>query len=97
MSVSVYDGRGPFDMAIRTLELSQAQEPLAFYARRVEDETVVLMDEGRVIAALIPFDDFDLENARLAQSPKFRRMLEESAKGGAASEAEAMRELGLAE
>jgi len=63
---------------MKTLELADATDSLAEYARRVADDPVILTVDGHPIAALIPIEAADLETALLSTSPQFLALIERS-------------------
>ncbi len=65
-------------MPVKTIDISEADRPLAEYARSIEDETLVITIGGEAVAAVVPFDDFDLENRRVAESRKFQEIVARS-------------------
>ena len=85
---------------MRMLELSKATGSLAKYARGLTRESVVLTEDRRPVAALIPLDDADWETVALGTNAKFLRIIEEARrnlrKEGGVSSAQIRRRLGLA-
>jgi prevent-host-death family protein len=84
---------------MRTLELAEATDPLAEYARRVSDGPVIVTIDGKPIAALVPIENADLETVTLSTHPQFLALIERSrsrqaAEGGISGE-EMRRRLGL--
>ncbi|RME59026.1 MAG: type II toxin-antitoxin system prevent-host-death family antitoxin [Caldilineae bacterium] len=84
---------------MKTLEMSQATQSLAEYAREVDKEPVVLTVEGRPIAVLVALENADLETVSLSTNPQFLALIERSrarqeAEGGVSAE-EMRRRLGL--
>jgi antitoxin (DNA-binding transcriptional repressor) of toxin-antitoxin stability system len=63
---------------MRTIEIDQATNALGQYARELEQEPLVLTQDGHVVAALMPIDDADLESISLSFNPKFLAMIESS-------------------
>jgi antitoxin (DNA-binding transcriptional repressor) of toxin-antitoxin stability system len=84
---------------MKKIELTQATNSLAQYARELKKEPLVLTEGGHVIAALLPFDDADLESLALNLSPNFNAIIErarEEYRDGASLSAEDVRrELGI--
>ncbi len=84
---------------MKFIEISQATESLAEYARGLAEESIVVTVNGQPIAALVPCNELDLECAALAKNPEFAALLERSrtrheAEGGFSPD-EIRRELGL--
>ena len=68
---------------MRTLELSEVGQDLESYVSGLSDDApIVLTKGGEAVAALCAVDDFELENWKLSQSPKFIEMLERSRRNG---------------
>lgn len=89
-------------MSVRHLDIADAQDSLAQYARQVEggEGAVVVTSSGRPVAAVIPLEDEDdLEGILLSTNPKFIEIIERSrarhAREGGIPEDEVRRRLGL--
>lgn len=63
---------------MKIVELSEATGTLESYARDAAKEPVVVLDHGKPIAALVAFEDADLETASLGDNPRFLAILERS-------------------
>lgn len=63
---------------MRTLELSQATDSLATYARGVSKGAVVVTRRGKPVAALVPLKNSDLERVSLGTNPEFLKIIERS-------------------
>src|SRR5207249_4124144 len=59
------------DTAVKRLRLSSAVRPLADYVAEFSDETVVLTEGNRAIAAIVPLKNVDRESLVLSQHPGF--------------------------
>ncbi len=75
---------------MKTLELTQATDSLAEYARKVLKEPVILTDEGKPVAALISIENADWETIALSANRQFIELIERSrerhkAEGGISS------------
>lgn len=86
---------------MKTLEVSQATGPLADYAKDLGDETLLVTENGKPVAALVPVGDADAETVSLSMNPRFIDIIERSRaslrrSGGLPSE-EVRRRLGLSE
>jgi antitoxin (DNA-binding transcriptional repressor) of toxin-antitoxin stability system len=84
---------------MRTLEMDQATEPLAEYARRVKKAPVLLTVHGRPVAALVAVANADAETIALSINDRFLALIERSrarhkAEGGL-SAAEMRKHMGL--
>ncbi len=84
---------------MKKIEVTQATNSLGQYARELEEEPLVLTEDGHAIAALLPIDDADLESIALSLSPKFQALIEhareEYRNGASLSSDEVRRELGI--
>jgi prevent-host-death family protein len=63
---------------MKTIELVDASQPLSHYARNAIDETVVVTDHGKPVAALVPIENADLETVSLSTNPQFMAIIERS-------------------
>jgi antitoxin (DNA-binding transcriptional repressor) of toxin-antitoxin stability system len=86
---------------MKTIKLEDATAPLASYARDIDGEAVVLVDDGKPVAALLPIDNADMETVSLSTNPKFLAIIERArarwrSEGGISTE-EMRRRLGLTE
>lgn len=64
---------------MKTIDLEDANAPLADFARRNRRHTLVLTRRGRPYAALTPISTpTDLENLAVSNSPEFRALIEKS-------------------
>ncbi len=84
---------------MKKIDIVRATNSLGQYARELEQEPLVLIEDGHAFAALIPIDDADLESIALSLSPKFQAVIElarEEFRNGASLSADAVRrELGI--
>jgi antitoxin (DNA-binding transcriptional repressor) of toxin-antitoxin stability system len=69
---------------VKRLKLSSAVRPLAEYVADLRDDTVVLTEGDRAVAALIPLKNVDRESLSLSQHPEFLELI---ARSGAEFEA----------
>jgi PHD/YefM family antitoxin component YafN of YafNO toxin-antitoxin module len=85
---------------MKTIEMREATQPLADYAMRIDDETVVIMKNGKPFAVLSSAHGMDAESIALANNPKFVSIIKKSrvrhATEGGISLTEVRRQLGLA-
>lgn len=63
---------------MRVIELSEARGTLAEYAEKVQDEPLVITQDGKPVAMLAAVDDMDLESISLSTNPDFLALLERS-------------------
>jgi antitoxin (DNA-binding transcriptional repressor) of toxin-antitoxin stability system len=60
---------------VKRLPLSSAIRPLADYVADFRDETVVLTEGKRAVAAIIPLKNVDRESLALSQHPEFLELI----------------------
>ncbi len=63
---------------MKTLEISKATASLAEYARGAKKETVIVTEDGKPIAALVPIENADDETVTLSTNPQFIALIERS-------------------
>ena len=64
---------------MKTIEIDQATESLGAYAEGMDKEGLIVMRDGRPVAALVPIDsEDDLESIALSTNPDFMAMIERS-------------------
>lgn len=63
---------------MKTMRLSSAVRPLADYIADLRDETVVLTEGNRAVAAIIPLKNIDREALVLSQHPEFLELIARS-------------------
>jgi prevent-host-death family protein len=76
---------------MKTLEIKDATESLADYARDMDKEIVVVTRNGKPVAALVSLENVDEETLSLSSNPDFIELIERSrkehkSKGGLSSE-----------
>ncbi len=69
------DAEGHF---MNIIEIKDAKYDLCDYAERVKDNPIVITEDGRPIAALLPIENTDIETASLSANPKFFIFIEHS-------------------
>ncbi len=65
-------------MTVKTLDISQATESLADYARHGQHETTIITESGEPLAMLVYLDNVDAETLSLSQNPEFLAIIERS-------------------
>ena len=63
---------------MKRLKLSSAVRPLADYVADFGDETVVLTEGNRAVAAIVPLRNVDRESLALSQHPEFLDLIARS-------------------
>ena len=63
---------------MRKLRLSSAVRPLADYVADLRDETVLLTEGNRAVAAIVPLKNVDRESLALSQHPEFLELIARS-------------------
>jgi prevent-host-death family protein len=76
---------------MKTLEVEDAKLPLSDYAKKVRKAPVIIVKEGKPLAALVSIANADLETVSLSGNPKFLALIERSrarqrAEGGLSTE-----------
>jgi antitoxin (DNA-binding transcriptional repressor) of toxin-antitoxin stability system len=65
-------------MTTRTLDLTEAPLSLAEYAQQVDEGAIIVMSNGRPIAAVVALPNTDAETIALSQNPQFLASIERS-------------------
>jgi len=63
---------------MKTIEISEATNPLADYVPGVQAEPLVITDHGTPTAVMLPLSDVDLETIALGTNPAFTALIERS-------------------
>lgn len=76
---------------MKTVEYSKATLPLSDYTKKVKKEPVIVIKEGKPVAALVSIVNADIETVSLSNNPKFIALIERSrsrqkSEGGISSE-----------
>jgi prevent-host-death family protein len=76
---------------MKVVEREKATETLAAYAAEVEKGPIVVTDQGKPVAVLMPIENADLEKVTLSTNRAFIELIERSrarvrAEGGISSE-----------
>jgi len=82
-----------------TLEVAEANEPLATYVEQTKLAPLVLTENGQPVAVIVAIHNADMETVSLSQNPEFLAIIERSRQrqkedGGLSSD-EVRRRLGL--
>ncbi len=84
---------------MKTIELDKATEPLSVYALQAATGPIVVTDHGKVIAAMIPANEEDIETLALGENARFMDIIQaaraEALAGHTLSADAVRRELGL--
>ena len=65
---------------MKTIDLSDATEPLAEYVKRMEGEEITIVHKGVPLAVLRPAGNDDYESVQMSTNPEFIALLERSRK-----------------
>jgi antitoxin (DNA-binding transcriptional repressor) of toxin-antitoxin stability system len=60
---------------VKRLRLSSAVRPLADYVADFSDETIILTEGNRAVAAIVPLKNVDRESLALSQHPEFLELV----------------------
>jgi len=63
---------------MKTLEVAKATLPLSDYAKGVKKEPVIILKEGKPVAALVSITNADIETVSLSNNPKFIALIDRS-------------------
>ena len=63
---------------MRTIDISEATNPLSEYAREVANDPLVVNAGGKPVAALVAIENSDLETVSLSTNPDFIDIIERS-------------------
>jgi antitoxin (DNA-binding transcriptional repressor) of toxin-antitoxin stability system len=63
---------------MKTIELTDATSPLASYVPAAHGEPLVIMEDGKPTAVILPLADTDLETISLGTNPDFIALIEQS-------------------
>jgi prevent-host-death family protein len=84
---------------MKTLDISDATNSLASFAREAANGPLVVTQDGAPVAVLMCADEVDLETLAVQNNPAFQKMIEHSRAqqraGDAFSEVEVRRMLGI--
>jgi PHD/YefM family antitoxin component YafN of YafNO toxin-antitoxin module len=61
---------------MKTIELSDASEPLSDYAKALDDDILVVTSRKKPVAALVPLKHVGREALVLSTNPEFRAIIE---------------------
>jgi len=76
---------------LKVIERAEATQSLAEYAADIDKGTVIVLDQGQPVAALVSLENADLETAFLSTDRRFLELIERSrarvrAEGGISSQ-----------
>jgi len=60
---------------MKTVDLSQASKALSAYAEDLGDDPIILLVEGKPVAALVSLKNVDPESLALSTSPEFLEVM----------------------
>lgn len=84
---------------MKKVDLAKASAPLSEYARKAKKEPIVVVRNGKPVAAVVPIRNADTETVSLGTNRQFIRIIERSRsrrkKAGGVSSKELRRRLGL--
>lgn len=63
---------------MKIVEKGQATGTLAAYTEEVGNGPVVVTDQGKPVAVLVPIENADLETVALSTNPRFMQLIERS-------------------
>ena len=63
---------------MKTVDFAKATLPLSDYAKKVKKEPVVIIKEGKPVAALVSLTNADIETVSLSTNQKFIALIERS-------------------
>jgi prevent-host-death family protein len=65
-------------MSVRTVDIADAIQTLAEYARQLDDGPIVVTSGGQPLAAVVSVEDADLETLSLSMDPQFMEIIQRS-------------------
>lgn len=65
-------------MTVRKVDIAEATEPLARYAKTADEGPVVVTSNGQPIAVVVGVENADLETVALSNHPQFLEVIERS-------------------
>lgn len=65
-------------MTVRKVDIAEATEPLARYAKKADEGPVVVTSNGQPIAVVVGVENADLETVVMSNNPKFLELIERS-------------------
>jgi antitoxin (DNA-binding transcriptional repressor) of toxin-antitoxin stability system len=73
-----YRQRGDPVMTLRTIDITEATQPLAEYAQQADSGPLVVTANGKPIAIVLPIENADTETITLSEHPQFLAIIERS-------------------
>jgi prevent-host-death family protein len=84
---------------MKKIEITKASRPLSEYARKAKKSPIIVVKNGKPVAAVVPLPNSDAETVSLSANRKFLAIIERSRsrykKEGGLSAGEIRRRLGL--
>ncbi len=65
-------------MSVRTVDITEAIQPLAEYAKQVDTGPIVVTIRGQPVAVVVAIENADLETVLLSTNPQFLALIERS-------------------
>jgi PHD/YefM family antitoxin component YafN of YafNO toxin-antitoxin module len=65
-------------MTLRTIDITEATQPLAEYAQQADTGPLVVTANGNPIAIVLPIENADSETISLSENPQFLAIIERS-------------------
>jgi prevent-host-death family protein len=65
-------------MSVRTVDITEAIQPLAEYAKQVDTGPIVVTIRGQPMAVVVAIENADLETVLLSTNPQFLALIERS-------------------
>lgn len=63
---------------MKTIKLTQATDSLAEYVQKVSKEPIIVMADGKPVAAVVAIENTDRETASLSTNPQFLTIIDRS-------------------
>lgn len=63
---------------MKTIELNNGSHTLVEYAQDIGIEPIILVRDGKPVAALVPIENTDIETISLSTNPQFLALIERS-------------------
>ncbi len=63
---------------MKTIEIKKASKPLSDYAKKLNDEILVITSNKKPIAAMVSLENVDMESLSLSTNPEFMKIIKKS-------------------